>query len=616
MALIRFVYTPPTAGHHEVGICGDFCSWEILPMENRGGSYELVLDLADAIYRYKLIVDGTWMADPSNPDQEADPYGGMNSILRLGDEDAKALTQMRIAEFEVPRWVQEGIVYQIFPDRFYNGNPQNDPDFSEAYYQDCRKPPQAGEYLPPQVEFFHLVPDWNDVSGLNQSPWLPKGKPDWWSFYGGDIAGVIKKLDYLVDLGITIIYFNPLWKAKSNHKYDSADYMSIDPHFGSIQEAQDLVRKAHAKGIRIILDVALNHTGETFWAFRDCVELGDKSLWWNWYDWKKWPLPKPLPAEFNPKDYYQCWWGIKDMPDLNYDLYRTHPEENAVKDIKDAVPNPSLIEYLMKVVHWWLDEIDIDGFRLDVPDEVPYWFWELFRKEVKRIKPDAWLVGELWYNAREWVSPKYFDSVMNYAYFKSPVHELFIQQVITTAEFKYRIMEGLSVYPVPSLKAMMNILGSHDTWRIGELAKDKQAALKLAILFQMTFIGTPHIYYGDEIAMRGAGDPDNRRPFDWDWENSAESKDLRSFYKSLIEIRRSNPILIDGEFDFDECTDTLMCYHRGGGDACLNVCMNLSELELEITLPMDATIIFQTDPAIHVSGTTFRIVPSSGIIFG
>lgn len=615
MALTRFVYTPPTAGQHEVGICGDFSSWEILPMENRGGSYELVLDLDEAIYRYKLIVDGTWMADPSNPESEADPYGGMNSILRLGDKDASRLTQKRIAEFEVPRWVQEGIIYQIFPDRFYNGNPRNDPDFSEAYYQDCKEPPKAGEYLAPQTEYFHLVKDWNDVSGLSQSPWLPKGKPDWWSFYGGDIAGVIKKLDYLVDLGITIIYFNPLWKAKSNHKYDSADYMSIDPHFGTITEMQDLVRKAHAKGIRIILDVAFNHTGETFWAFRDCVDRGDKSLWWNWYDWKKWPLPKPLPAEFDPKDYYQCWWGIKDMPDLNYDLSRAHPEENAVKDIKDAVPNPSLIEYLMLVVRWWLGEIDIDGFRLDVPDEVPYWFWELFRAEVKRIKADAWLVGELWNNAREWVSPKYFDSVMNYAYFKSPVHELFIQQVITIDEFKYRIMQGLAVYPLPSLKAMMNILGSHDTWRIAELAKNNQAALRLAILFQMTFVGTPHIYYGDEIAMRGASDPDNRRPFNWDWESSAESTNLRSYYKSLIEIRRKYPVLIDGEFDFDACSDVLMSYHRGGKEDRMNICMNLSEIEMDIEMTTGATIIFHTGPVQFISETTIRITPGSGIIF-
>lgn len=614
MALTRFVYAPPTSGEHKVGICGDFTAWEIKPLENRGGVYEIVLDLKEAVYRYKLIVDGIWMADPANSETEADPFGGFNSILRLGDLAAVSGEQ-RIAEFEVPRWVQQGIVYQIFPDRFYNGNHLNDPDFSESYYQDCKHEPKTGDMLPPQTEYYHLVTDWKDISGLTQNPYLPIGKPDWWSFYGGDIAGVIQKLDYLVDLGVSIIYFNPLWKAKSNHKYDSADYMSIDPHFGTVYEMQDLVRKAHAKGIRIILDVAFNHTGETFWAFRDCVDRGQKSLWWNWYDWKKWPLPKPLPADFKPKDYYQCWWGIKDMPDLNYDLSRTHPEENAVKNVAEACPNPGLIEHLMQVTRWWLLEIDIDGFRLDVPDEVPYWFWELFRTEVKKCKPDAWLVGELWNNAREWVSPRYFDSVMNYAYFKSPVHELFIQHNITIDEFKYRIMQGLAVYPLPSLKAMMNILGSHDTWRIAELTLEHPSRLKLAILFQMTFVGTPHIYYGDEIGIRGAGDPDNRRPFDWDWESSPEANDLRSYYKNLILLRKNNPVLIDGAMEFDECTETLLSYHRGGGAQRLNICMNLSEQDIDLPLGIDSVLIFCSDLSLKPRNGVYKLRSCSAIIF-
>lgn len=614
MALIRFVYSPLTAGDHQVGICGDFSSWDIIPMENRGGIYELVIDLQDAVYRYKFIVDGNWIPDPANPETETDPFGGFNSVLRLGDIAAVSGEQ-KIEEFEVPRWVQEGIIYQIFPDRFYNGNPANDPDFLESYYQDCKNAPQPGEFLPPQTEYYHLVQDWHDISGLTQNPLLPEGKPDWWSFYGGDIAGVLKKLDYLVDLGITIIYFNPLWTAKSNHKYDSADYMSIDPHFGTVFEMQDLVRKAHAKGIRIILDVAFNHTGETFWAFRDCVELGERSLWWNWYDWNKWPLPKPLPADFKPKDYYQCWWGIKDMPDLNYDLSRPHPQENAVQDISDAVPNASLVEYLMQVVRWWLLEIDIDGFRLDVPDEVPYWFWELFRIEVKKCKADAWLVGELWNNAREWVSPKYFDSVMNYAYFKSPVHELFIQQVITVDEFKYRIMQGLAVYPLPSLKAMMNLLGSHDTWRISELAQSKPDLLRLAILFQMTALGTPHIYYGDEIGMRGAGDPDNRRPFNWDWQSSAEAVNLREYYKTLISLRKSQPLFVDGEFDFDVCSETVLSYHRESGAERLNILMNLGSKEEMIVFRKKPSLVYASKELTQTSEFTLRVPPHTGIVY-
>ncbi|MDZ4121240.1 MAG: alpha-amylase family glycosyl hydrolase, partial [Candidatus Cloacimonadaceae bacterium] len=205
--------------------------------------------------------------------------------------------------FSIPDWVHNGVIYQIFPDRFCNGNPALDPDFSEAYYQDCRTLPLPGEVLAPHTEYFHLIKDWRDISGLVQSPYMPKGKPDWWSFYGGDIPGITQKLDYLIDLGISIIYLNPIWQAKSNHKYDSADYMKIDPHFGTEEDLHILVTKAHENGIRIILDVALNHTGETFWAFRDCLEHGPFSDYWHWYDFHKFPIPNPLPEDFDPKEY-------------------------------------------------------------------------------------------------------------------------------------------------------------------------------------------------------------------------------------------------------------------------------------------------------------------------
>ncbi|MDZ4182620.1 MAG: glycoside hydrolase family 13 protein, partial [Candidatus Cloacimonadaceae bacterium] len=443
---------------------------------------------------------------------------------------------------------------------------------------------------------------WKDIGGLSQSPWLEAGKPDWWSFYGGDIKGVLSKLDYLGELGIDIIYFNPLWQAKSNHKYDAADYRRIDPHFGSTADMIELVRALHQRGIRVILDVAFNHTGETFWAFRDGVEKGKASPYWNWYDWHKWPLPKPLPPDFKPKEYYQCWWGIKDMPDLNFDLSRKHPAENYVHDIKKAVPNAPLVNYILDSVSWWLDDIGIDGFRLDVPDEVPYWFWELFRRHVKSVKPDAWLVGEIWHNAQGWVNERYFDSVMNYAYFKNPVLEYFIFGIIGMSRFKSLIEEGLASYPFHALGAMMNLLGSHDTWRILELAEGDIGKLKLALLFQMTFVGAPHIYYGDEIGMMGRKDPDNRRPFDWNWQSDTHAAALREYYIKLIRLRKAETLLVDGEFRFVDVQEGILAYERFYGDQRIGIFINHGSDRLSLPMDKAAEILFAHGAVVDANG--------------
>ncbi len=725
MPRIRFRYQPLTAGEHSVGLCGDLNDWKIEPMHDVGGDYQLYLFLNPGRYRYKLIVDGAWIPDPSNPLRENDPFGGENSILLI-EESGKALSWQELMDstglqqgrldsaspvllqdliqinritqesseirfkwhkglsdkvilsienqelpmyrigadgsidlfhlqiqhqesallsvyakvlygteqiyigktglslepplpleldfskyrvFSVPEWVQEGVIYQIFPDRFAIGNPENNPDFSEWYYRDSRTAPPSGEFLPPQTEYFHLIEDWRDIKGLVQSPYLPKGKPDWWSFYGGDLAGITQKLDYLVDLGITIIYLNPLWQAKSNHKYDAADYMQIDPHFGTEAELQTLANTAHAKGIRIILDVAFNHTGETFWAFRDCIKKGPFSEYWNWYDWHKYPLPEPLPADFDPKEYYQCWWGVKDMPDLNYDLSRLHPDENYVKDINHAVVNTPLVDYVLHTADYWLGQMDLDGFRLDVPDEVPYWFWELFRRHVKSVKPDAWLVGEIWNDAEDWVNDSYFDSVMNYAYFKSPSIDYLIHRAISLEEFQTRIEEGLSKYPLQAQRAMMNLYGSHDTWRIIELAKGDIQLIKMAITFQMCFVGTPHVYYGDEIAMRGKKDPDNRRPFNWNWEIREEAVELRACFKELISIRKRYPALVYGEFAFVSDPNNLCHFKRFTPEEEIHVILNPSKRKVKLYTPPESMILYQSQAA-----SSNFISPKSGVI--
>jgi glycosidase len=610
-------YQPPTAGEHEVGLAADFTDWQIVPLEYEGGIFQRTFNLSAGIYLYKLIVDGVWMPDPASQQTTPDPFGGLNTVLIVTEQqEPESLSDLLYAEqpdfheipgFNTPDWVKEGIIYQIFPDRFCNGNKNNDPDFSEWYYDNCKTPPEKGKHLKANHEYFHLVSDWYDIKGLQQNPYLAKGKPDWWSFYGGDIAGVRQKLDYLLDLGITIIYFNPLWQAKSNHKYDAADFKKIDPHFASEEEFKDFVSLCHSKGIRIILDIALNHTGETFWAFRDCVEKGDKSEFWNWYDWKQWPLPSPLPENFKPKDYYQCWWGVKDMPDLNYDLSREHPAENAVRDINDAEPNWSMVNHILDAVSWWLVDLDIDGFRLDVPDEVPFWFWQLFREKVKSLKPDAWLVGELWTHAEQWVSPLYFDSVMNYAGFKDPVIDHFIKRAINKETFLHRVFLSLKTYPLNSLFVMMNLLGSHDTWRLNQIAGENIAGLKLAILFQMTYIGAPHIYYGDEIALQGGKDPDNRRPFDWHWYNSLKAVELHDYYRELIALRKSQSLLQTSLIRFLEHPD-LLIFERFSATDKLRVVINSTDQSIEYQPASDTRSILYKMPSVELSASADQLV--------
>ena len=539
--------------------------------------------------------------------------GGKGFSLHPSELGDISLDLESLPVFSVPEWVSSGVVYQIFPDRFYNGDPALNPDFSEWYYKDSRTPPPEGEYLPPQREYFHLVEDWKDISGLTQSPWQEKGKPDWWSFYGGDIPGIIEKLDYLMDLGVNILYLNPIWQAKSNHKYDAADFSKIDPHFGTEKDMKELVKEAHRRSMKIIVDVAFNHTGETFWAFRDCVEKGPASAYWNWYDWVKWPLPKPLPADFDPRQYYQCWWGIKDMPDLNYDLSRPHPAENYVRDIEKAQPNTSLIKHLEDCVSWWLRDIGIDGFRLDVPEEVPFWFWEHFRCLVKSLNPAAWIVGEIWQSAKAWVGPKYFDSVMNYAHFKDPVISFFIQRKISKEQFCETIESGLAEYPGLASHAMMNLLGSHDTWRIHELAAGNPFGLRLALIFQMTFVGAPHVYYGDEIGMQGKKDPDNRRPFDWDWEQRPEAVEMRSLYRDLIHLRLASPVLQRGSFSFLPVGRGIVAYARELEGESMVVALNPGNTASQITLNRDY-IFLKTFGAIQRNMDAVLLPANSALI--
>lgn len=489
--------------------------------------------------------------------------------------------------FETPDWVKHGVIYQIFPDRFRNGNKANDPDFKEWYYEGRTKLPPGGKLNVEYQEYYHLVEDWTNYRALTQAPHTPDGR-DWMAFYGGDLAGVEQKLDYLKELGVTVIYFNPIFEGRSTHKYDGADYEKIDPHFGTNAEFIALVKAAKARGIRTVLDIVYNHSGDSHWAFREAVLKGPASPHYSWFEMKKWPLPEGWPVIDRPwkaSDYYYCWWGFGSLPDLNFDLSRNADAEKSIVDIKDAQPNIGLLNHLLDATEYWLKEADVDGVRLDVPNEVPLWFWELYRARVKKVKPDAYVVAELWGNASDVVGPKYYDAVMNYAYFKDPVQKFLGMGQGTAQEFDATLAAGRSQYPTQAVQVQMNLIDSHDTPRfltqVGGAAKVNR--LKLAAMFGMTYVGAPHIYYGDEVGMEGGRDPDCRRPFLWDYAKDPWRVELLDYYRKLTAARHAHPALRTGEFRTVYAEGKAYGYVRSDGQDHFLVVLNAGPAAVKVT---------------------------------
>ena len=494
----------------------------------------------------------------------------------------------REAPFETPDWVKDGIVYQIFPERFANGDPDNDPDFSEWYYEGLTELPASGKT---NGEYFHLVENWYDVEGLVRSPYKTDGKPDWNSFYGGDIAGIRQRLDYLSDLGVTILYLNPVFEAKSNHKYDAATYMRVDPHFGTNDELAALVSDCHERGMRVVIDLALNHTGHTHWAFVDAREKGSESEYWDWYEFRKWPVPGgPVATPADASDYYDCWWGFGQMPSLNFDLSRPNSEEESVGDIEDAVPNTPLVDHLLDVARYWLEDVGVDGYRLDVAGEVPLWFWELFRARVREANPEAYIVGELWGASPDRVNGRCFDAVMNYKFFRDPVHEFIAAGDGDARRFDRALAPGRLIYAEQGVQAMMNLLDSHDTERFLTAVGGDERRLKLALLFAMTYVGAPTLYYGDEIGMEGGRDPDCRRPFLWDWAEDPERVKLHDYVRRLVTLRRDHACLRRGDFETLYAEGRVFAFRRSLNGEHAVVMLNAGESDVTVRVPLGERI--------------------------
>jgi glycosidase len=382
----------------------------------------------------------------------------------------------------VPYWVQDAVFYQIFPDRFANGDLENDP---------------------PNVD------SWGS-------------KPTIWNFMGGDLRGVIRNLDYLLDLGINAIYFNPIFQATSNHRYNISNYYRIDPKLGDLNDFSALLEAAHRSGIRIILDGVFNHCGRGFFAFNDVLENHSHSPYIDWFHLNNIPPDAYSPGD---ADDYEAWWKFKSLPKFNTD-------------------NPAVRNFIFDVARHWI-RLGADGWRLDVPNEIDDMaFWEEFRAVVKAENPDAYLVGEIWDGDPNWVGERSFDGLMNY-----PVRDALLgllQGKTTTADFDQSIQQLLSQYPRENVYGMLLSLGSHDTVRLLTELEGNIQKMKLGLLFQMAYPGAPSIYYGDEVGMEGGKDPDCRRAFPWD--RSAWNQELRSFTQQLIGIRKNRNVLRRGDY--------------------------------------------------------------------
>ncbi len=336
----------------------------------------------------------------------------------------------------------------------------------------------------------------------------------------GDIRGIIDHLDYIRDLGIDVIYMTPVFKSDSSHKYDTIDYYQIDPSFGTAEDLRELVQKAHQYGMKVVLDAVFNHTGRDFFAFKDILENKEKSKYLDWYFIDKFPLDN----ESGQAPNFKCFGYYGGMPKLN-------------------LKNPEVEKYVTDVACYWLKECDIDGWRMDVGDEISHYFWKHFRRAVKAVKKDALIIGEIWHYAGDFLEGDEWDTVMNYPFYLNLI-DLIADEKIGVSRFIQNLgyMKGRlnkKCYPL-----MWNLIDSHDTARFLHLCNNKQKQ-HLAAAFQLLMPGMPMIYYGDELAMPGANDPDCRRGMYWDEEY--RDNEMLEWYKRLIQVRRTHACIVEGE---------------------------------------------------------------------
>lgn len=393
---------------------------------------------------------------------------------------------------QVPDWVAKTVWYQIFPERFANGNAELSPEGAL---------------------------DWD-------SSIRPKSS----DFFGGDLQGIIDHLDYLQDLGITGLYLCPIFESPSNHKYNTTDYFEIDRHFGDKETFRQLVEQAHQRGMKVMLDAVFNHMGDQSAQWQDVLQHGEKSIYKDWFHIQEFPVTNDKLV--NPKELpYHTFAFASYMPKLN-------------------TVNPEVKDYLLSVATYWIEEFDIDAWRLDVANEVDHQFWRDFRKAVLAKKPDLYILGEVWHTSQPWLNGDEFHAVMNYPLSDS-IKDYFLGRSKKTSQFIAEINCQSMYYKQQISEVMFNLLDSHDTERILTTAKGDIQLVKSALAFLFLQRGTPCIYYGTELELGGGMDPDCRRVMPWD--RVSNSNDMLNFMKNLIQLRKDVADIIQhGKFTLEE----------------------------------------------------------------
>ena len=398
-----------------------------------------------------------------------------------------------------PEWVKSAVFYQVFPDRF------------------ARSP----RYSAPG----HFR-NWGS-------------KPETSGFCGGNLRGILEHLDYIQRVGANAIYLCPIFMSAANHRYHTVDYFRIDPVLGTLEDFDELVREIHRRGMRLILDGVFNHCSRGFFPFLSVMEEGEASPFRVWFHIHSFPV-----KAYSGRPNYECWWGMPPLPKFNTD-------------------NVEVREYLMRVAEYWLHR-GIDGWRLDVPNEIDDdGFWREFRLRVKRINPEAYIVGEIWEDPSRWLAGDQFDGVMNYPVRKLALDFLFPQGMrsadavstgdttgaagkeVGLSEFckKFQALFERDLFGV-----QMNLFGSHDTARLRTLAGKNPDGALLACALLLCLPGAISMYYGDEIGMEGGKDPDNRRCFPWQEMPEAENSEIFRLVRTFLSFRKREAAMTQGAF--------------------------------------------------------------------
>ncbi|MGB5674106.1 MAG: glycoside hydrolase family 13 protein [Gemmatimonadota bacterium] len=572
--------------------------------------------------------------------------------------DAPESTEPVADAMAVPAWSKDVVWYQVFVERFRNGDPSNDPTLDDMVgaWPDLR--PDGWEPTPWTQDWFRQE-DWAEATG----------EPFYYTAqlrrYGGDLQGVIDQLDYLQDLGVTAIFFNPINDSPSLHKYDARNYRHIDRNFGpdpagdvAIMEAEDpadpatwtwtaadrlflaLVDEVHRRGMRIIVDYSWNHTGTQFWAWQDVLAKQEASPYADWYEIERFDdAATPDTNEFT----YSGWAGVPNLPEWR----KIGRPEGARSGAVDGTLVPGVRELVFDVTRRWLDpngdgdpSDGVDGFRLDVAEIVPLDFWREYRRVVREINPEAYLVGEVWwekwpeamFDTAPWLQGDVFDAVMNYRWYE-PTRSFFASAppYLTASQYVAALDSVAAGIPDTHLQAMMNLTASHDSPRFGtsiynpgrykhrvnprenpDFKIDKpdlrtREIQEMILVQQFTYIGAPHIWYGDEVGMWGGDDPDPRKPMIWsDLEYEPEvlhpmgatrraslvTPDpwLRGVYQRLIDLRQGRlRLFVDGDLEWVLTSDAnrLLACRRSLGDEQVIVAFNASEDPQEIEIPAE-----------------------------